>query len=296
VPPPSADELGETKTSPVLVVSGLLRSSVEAGFSRIGSGDADDSHTSDAELLQAALTDYAIGAVDETSDDAWRVFFQSAAERDRAAEALGAAFPALSFQPLNVPDEEWAARSQESLRSIRVGNIIVAPPWDVPTTIVIQPSTGFGTGHHASTRLCLAALQRLELAGRSVLDIGTGSGVLAIAASRLGAADVTGIDDDADAVHAAWENLALNPGAQVSLIEGDFRRSEISPADVILANLTGALLIDAAERLRRLVNANGRLILSGFMTHEESAVAAAYSAFSVEHRGVEDGWVGLTLN
>ena len=290
---PAPDDVDDPKVSPVLVVTGLFRSNSagvsgsdpESGFSRTG----------DAELLQAALTDYAISAIDEMSEDAWRVFFQTAAERDRAADALRAAFPALSFQPLNVPDEDWATRSQGSLRSIRIGNIIVAPPWDVPLTIVIQPSTGFGTGHHATTRLCLAALQRLELAGRSVLDVGTGSGVLAIAASRLGAADVTAIDDDADAIHAAWENLALNPGAQASLIEGDFRRTEIPPADVVLANLTGALLIDAAERLRRLVGAHGRMILSGFMTHEEAAVRAAYAAFSVEHRAEEDGWVGMML-
>jgi ribosomal protein L11 methyltransferase len=285
VSPPSSGASDATRPTSALVVSGLQRSHRES----------DSSRTHDADLVTAALTDYAISAIDETAEDAWRVFFQTAAERDRAAQHLRAAFPALSFQPLDVADEDWAARSQENLRSIRVGSIIVAPPWDTPTTIVIQPSTGFGTGHHATTRLCLAALQRLELAGRSVLDVGTGSGVLAIAASRLGAADVTAIDDDADAIHAAWENLALNPGAQVSLIEGDFRRAEISPADVILANLTGALLIAAAERLRRLANAGGRLILSGCMTQEETDVRSAYSAFSIEHRDEEDGWVGMTL-
>ncbi len=282
MPPPSPEGSDGTRTAPALVISGLRSSDAASGVSG-------------TELLQAALTDYQIGAVDETSDDTWRVFFQTSAERDRAADVLRSAFPGLSFEVMDVPDEDWAARSQADLRSIRVGNVIVAPPWDIPTTIVIQPSTGFGTGHHATTRLCLAALQRLDLAGRTVVDVGTGSGVLAIAASRLGAADVTAIDDDADAIHAAWENLALNTGAQVSLIEGDFRRTAVSPADVILANLTGALLIAAAERLRQLANANGRLILSGFMTHEEADVRSAYSAFSVDNRDEEDGWVGMTL-
>ena len=154
---------------------------------------------------------------------------------------------------------------------------------------------GFGTGHHATTRLCLRALQAVDIANRCVLDVGTGSGVLAIATHRLGAGDVTGIDDDADAIHAAWENLALNPGATVSLIVGDFRTTDLTPADLLLANLTGGLLIAAADRLRRLVNARGRLVLSGFMTHEEKDVAAAFAAFTVEHRAEEDGWVCLTL-
>jgi ribosomal protein L11 methyltransferase len=270
---------------PALAVSGFGQSTATA----------DSTGATLAELFQAALTDYDIPAIDETADDVWRVFFLTEEARDQAAAALRPAFPTLSIEPVDVPDEDWAAKSQANLHAVQVGRVIVAPPWDVPTTIVIQPSMGFGTGHHATTRLCLAALQRLELAGRSVLDVGTGSGVLAITASRLGAADVTGIDDDADAVHAAWENLALNAGAQVSLIVGDFRTDDVVAADVVLANLTGGLLIAAAERLRRLVNAHGALILSGFMTSEERDVTAAFTAFTVEHRVDEDGWACVTL-
>ena len=252
--------------------------------------------TSEAEALHAALASHTLAAIDEPSDDQWRIFFTDAADRDRALAALRSRFTELRFDALDVADEDWAARSQADLRAVTVGRIIVAPPWDAPITLVIRPSMGFGTGHHATTRLCLAALQRISLDRCSVLDVGTGSAVLAIAASRLGAEDVTGIDDDQDAIQAAWDNLSLNPSAQVTLIVGDLLATELVPADVILANLTGGLLIQSAHRLRDLTRANGRLVLSGFTVDEEREVVAAFGAFSVEHRGEEEGWICVTLS
>lgn len=247
------------------------------------------------DLFQAALSDYDVVAIDEGPPEGWRVFFSSAAERDSAAVHLSVDFPGLSMRPVDVPDEDWAARSQASLRAIHVGRIIVAPPWDAPVTIVIRPSMGFGTGHHATTRLCLDALQHVEVSGLTVLDVGTGSGVLAIAASLLGAAGVTGIDEDEDAVHASWDNLALNGGAMVSLLIGDFRSTPLAHADIVLANLTGGLLMSAADRLRQLTAPGGRLILSGFRLHEEGDVLATFPGLSVERRGEEEGWICVTL-
>ncbi|MGH9237929.1 MAG: 50S ribosomal protein L11 methyltransferase [Vicinamibacterales bacterium] len=264
------------RTWPAIVVSGLA--------------------ARDTELIHATLASHNVAAIDEPSEDQWRVFFSGTTDRDAALAALRDRFPALRLDPLDVADDEnWAARSQESLRAVQIGRVIVTPPWDAPITIVIRPSMGFGTGHHATTRLCLAALQRISLDRGTVLDVGTGSGVLAIAASRLGAEDVTGIDEDQDAIQSAWDNLSLNPSAQVTLIVGDLRSTELVAADVVVANLTGGLLIQSAERLRKLTNAQGRLILSGFMADEERDVLAAFGAFSVEHRGEEEGWVCVTL-
>jgi len=274
-----------------------------------------------SELLQAALIDYETTAIDERSPDDWRVFFTTVSERDRAATALRSAFPTLTIASIDVPDENWAARSQASLRAVRVGNIVVAPPWDVPAgpknrtrptdtasagpqsrtrpaqdlVIVIQPSMGFGTGHHATTRLCVAALQRLDLRGRSVLDMGTGSGVLAIAASLLGASRSVGIDDDGDAIAAARENLHLNPQAEVTLLVQDLRSTDVGSADIVIANLTGGLLMSAALTIQDFVTRGGSLVLSGLMTVEESDVLSAFPAWRVEHRLEEDEWLCLTL-
>ena len=272
------------RTWPAIVVSGLGRAK-----------DPSTALGASEEALHATLAVHDVAAIDEPSEDQWRVFFEDASDRDDALARLRERFSDLRFDSLDVADENWAARSQQELRAVRVGRIIVAPPWDAPLTIVIRPSMGFGTGHHATTRLCLAALQQLSLARATVLDVGCGSAVLAIAASLLGAEDVTGLDDDQDAIQAAWDNLSLNPSAQVTLLIGDLRTIEVVPADVILANLTGGLLVQSAERLRKLTNANGRLVLSGFMTDEEPGVLAAFGAFTVEHRGEEEGWVCVTL-
>jgi ribosomal protein L11 methyltransferase len=272
------------RTWPAIVVSGLARSSTSTAL-----------RGGDAEGLHAALAAHDISAIDEPSEDQWRVFFHQASDRDEALTRLRERLAGLRFDSLDVADENWAARSQESLKAVKVGRIIVAPPWDTPITLVIRPSMGFGTGHHATTRLCLAALQQFSLDRCTVLDVGAGSAVLAIAASLLGGEEVTGIDDDSDAIQSAWDNLSLNPSAQVTLIVGDMRSTELVPADVILANLTGGLLIQSAERLRKLTNAHGRLVLGGFTVDEERDVVAAYGAFAVEHRGEEEGWVCVTL-
>ena len=265
-----------------------------------------------SDLLQAALVDYRISAIDETAADQWRVFFSNDAERDRAAANLTPQFPDLLFRPLDVPDEDWVARSQAGLRAIRVGNVIVAPPWDIPRTrelpldlspelraaglsrpvvIVIKPSMGFGTGHHATTRLCLAALQRLlPLEGKSAVDVGTGSGILAIAASRLGAAPVLGIDDDVNALQAAEENLTLNRDADVSLAAADLRSASSGTFDLVTANLTGGLLVEAADRLRGLARPGARMILSGFLRSEEDEVTSAFAGDAVTSRSEEEEW------
>jgi ribosomal protein L11 methyltransferase len=263
------------------------------------------------ELVAAALDDFHPTAVQE-SDDEWLVFFGSATDRDLAARVLPVGAPwRLSVDAIDVPDEDWARRSQQDLAPVHVGRITIAPPWlasatmpagaaegartdRAPITIVIQPSMGFGTGHHASTRLCTALLQRVDLTGRTVLDAGTGSGVLALVARALGARVVTAVDDDADAIEAARANLGLNAVVEgIDLQVADFRTWTAAPADVVTANLTGGLLIRGAAPLTRAVAPDGSLIISGVMREEEAEVVAAFApALTVVERLCEDEWVG----
>jgi ribosomal protein L11 methyltransferase len=149
---------------------------------------------------------------------------------------------------------------------------------------------GFGTGHHATTRLMLRALQERKLDGRAVLDIGCGSGVLAIAAVKLGARSAVGIDVDPDALENANENSALNhSGDRVRFELGDFREMALS-ADVVLANLTGGLLERSAERLATMVAPHGFLIVSGYMESETRVTPALEQFLTLQKTDGEDEW------
>jgi ribosomal protein L11 methyltransferase len=260
--------------------------------------------TADASLtdrLYALLDDFEPAAIhDDDNGDVWRVFFGAAAARDAARLALSAV-GGIRVAALDVPDEDWARRSQENLRAIEAGGLIVAPPWDVPRggarpVIIIEPSTGFGTGHHATTRLCLLLLQQLELRGARVLDVGTGSGVLALAAWKLGAGDVVAVDNDPDALENARDNIARNGAApSIDIIRDTLASLRIERADIVLANLTGAVLVRYADELRSLVVEGGYLILSGFAPQDVAVIRSAFAGLTVIDEKADGEWAALCL-
>jgi ribosomal protein L11 methyltransferase len=263
----------------------------------------------DADFLLALVDDFNPSAV-ETIAATVTIFFPDTERRDHARDAVIHAHPGVVVSAREVDDEDWARRSQDSLEPVTVGRITVVPPWHATSalapdpqplapdrvTIVISPSMGFGTGHHATTRLCLRALQELNLHGSQVLDLGTGSGILAIAARVLGAAGAIGIDDDRDAIQSAIENLGRNRGVRDVRFEvRDLRSEPLQRADVITANLTGALLVRSANLLLGALNANGALIVSGLQSHERDDVVSAFERGQVVWEAVEDEWTGLIL-
>ena len=258
----------------------------------------------DSDFLLALLDDLGPTAVDIHGSTV-TVFFHDVARRDLARDVVIRTHPDANVRTRDIDDEDWARRSQENLTAITVGRITVVPPWDTAVsnpgaralravTIVIAPSMGFGTGHHATTRLCLQALQQLNIAAAHVVDVGTGSGVLAIAARMLGAAEAIGIDDDPDAIHAATENLARNPQVDGVRFEvSDLRSAALPKADVITANLTGALLIRSADILLAALNPGGSIIVSGLQSHERDDVVHAFGRAHITWEGAEDEWVAL---
>ena len=224
----------------------------------------------------------------------WNVCFNDADERAQAADAIRAALPDLSIEPLDLPDEDWAARSQASLTMVHAGRFIIAPPWDMPaddvdaTVIVIEPSMGFGTGHHATTRLCLRLLSDLDVSDLSVLTM---------AAALSGARRVLGIDVDVDAIQSAETSARMNTLPDtIEFQVSDFRSAPPAPAEVVLANLTGGMLTSSGPQIAALVKPGGQMILSGFDHTEVDGVLAAFPGFTALHRLTEDNWIALHLS
>ena len=287
------------------------------------------------DMLYAELDAFEPVAIQEhDAADGWRVFFRTPALRDAARGTLASEFgnALLDLVPVDVDDEDWARRSQESLTAVRVGRIVIAPPWaneslithhlsipdpgsripdpgsripdpgsriadpasripdpasripdpgsrtpDSDITIVIDPSMGFGTGHHATTRLCLELLQRIDVRGKRAIDVGTGSGVLALAAWALGASSVSALDSDPDALQNARENIERNRAADsIEVLEVDLGTATLRPADVVLANLTAAVLQRHAAALKGLLAPDAALIVSGFSGDEVQEIARAF--------------------
>jgi ribosomal protein L11 methyltransferase len=262
----------------------------------------------DRDRLVALLADYDLVAIQEDDSGSplsWTAHFGSAEARAAAAEAINAITDgdSLRLELAEIEDDDWARRTQADLPAIRIGRVIVAPPWDRPEAagealvVEIEPSRGFGTGHHQSTRLCLVLLQARQLESRTVIDVGTGSGVLAIVAAKLGAAFVSAIDVDPDAIENARENIARNHVAQV--IEAhvrDFTQPGMPAADLVTANLTGTLLARHATELGALVKSGGGLIVAGFTVDEKPLVLGAFETdFALTESAEEDGWWAFVL-
>lgn len=221
-----------------------------------------------AELWEAGCT----GIVE--LDHALRVFFDDDA---RAAE-LQLRFGG-EIQPADTRD--WVAFAHEYLKPMEIGRrIFVCPEWrDDPTPpgrirIVVNAGLAFGTGAHETTRLCLESIERHLKPGMTVVDVGTGSGILAEAAVKLGAGMVYANDNDAEAIAVARENFA-KAGVHVKLSAGSAGDIPADVADIVVANISPAWIADLASDWVRILKPGGRAILSGFEANDVPFVSAA---------------------
>jgi ribosomal protein L11 methyltransferase len=226
---------------------------------------------------------------------------------EAAARAARGALRLLAREPVDHAD--WSTRWREGLGVVRISaRLAVRPPFVAdepgPPALVIEPGQAFGTGGHASTRLALALLDALEregLEGARVLDAGTGSGVLALAALRLGAASALGFDLDPVAVREARANAERNGLAQqLRLFAGPIAALRATGFDLVLANLLRTELVPILPALGAALRPRGRAVLSGLLASERDAVAAALASHGLRIESACEGadptgdvWLGL---
>jgi len=194
----------------------------------------------------------------------------------------------MTYECSRVLEDDWAERWKVHFKPLRIGKrLLVVPTWEdarpAPGDLVIRmdPGRAFGTGHHETTRLCLVWLEGWveswrDSRARSLLDVGTGSGILAVAAVLLGAEHVMAVDNDPEAIEVAKENIELNGlSERVQTIEGS--ASNVSGRfDAVISNIQANPLIEMAKTLAERVAAGGRLVLSGILLEQRESVRAAY--------------------
>lgn len=229
------------------------------------------------DAVSAALFGAGAGGLLEDGAAFVSVFESDEAARS-AADAAAVVDPAAHIvcEPYDPGDylDAW----RRGVRAHRVGRLVISPPWladahDAAETIVIEPATGFGTGEHESTRLALGFVQDVVRPGDVVVDAGCGSGVLSIAAAKLGASRVAAIENDPEAIVNAEANIAANGvGAVVTLIEAD--ASDVvpllAPVRVIVANIIATVIASMLPVFRRALAADGDLIVSGILVAESA--------------------------
>ena len=213
----------------------------------------------------------------------------------KAAASLDESVPA--HRRAAIADADWVRETQAQFVPIRVTDRLwIVPSWREPVdtgaiNIVLDPGLAFGTGSHPTTLLCLRWLAANVERGASVLDYGCGSGILAIAAAKLGAGPVTGVDVDPQAIAASRANADAN-GVAAEFCSPD--RLAVAPVDIVVANILANPLELIAPLLAGRVRADGRIVLSGILEPQADRVAAAYARwFNIAPWGSADGWTAL---
>ena len=265
-------------------------------------------HPGASGVLAAALVRRGARAVVERADGTLVTHFAPPADVSSFLASLGEDLSGAAGRSVDVrwgwqPHEEWAENWKRGLRPVRVSRrITVAPTWDVPPAtaggvrIILDPGVAFGTARHASTRCALRLLDAAVRPGAVIADVGTGSGILAIAAARLGAARVLAVDHDPFACAAARANVAANRvGGTVEIRELDASSEwlgERRPFDGVVANIESGVLTALLPGFAASLSHGGWLLVSGLLAEASSdfAYEAASLGFRLGNEDAEDGW------
>lgn len=210
----------------------------------------------------------------------------------------------VSFTYQTIPITNWNAAWESNFEPVRVGDFLSiraafhSPQPAALHELIITPKMSFGTGHHATTQLMVQLMSGLDFANSSVFDFGTGTGVLAILASKLGARQVLAIDNDEWSTQNALENTQVNQCANITVMAIDHPPVTDDRFDIILANINKSVLLDTIPRLAILLQPQGKLLLSGLLTEDQHDILEKTGQQGLQCREIrtEKGWIALLLS
>ena len=211
----------------------------------------------------------------------------------------------LNMSKTVVDDNDWVESWKENYKPIHAGRVTIVPEWidydakDGEYIVKIDPGMAFGTGEHESTKMCLQLLQALGVEGKSVIDIGTGSGILALASAKLGAKIVEAYDIDDNAVKSAKSNAALNGlEDKLKVDNANLLDKTTGKFDIVLANITADVLITLSATLGDYMKKNGVVIISGIILKREEDVKTAFvkAGYKIIERINMGEWVAFKLS
>ncbi|MBQ2714571.1 MAG: 50S ribosomal protein L11 methyltransferase [Clostridia bacterium] len=211
------------------------------------------------------------------------------------SEDFGIDYGTLEVQVKEVCTKNWNEEWRKFYKTVELKKIAIVPDWldyDGDKAVVkLEPGMAFGTGEHASTRLCLSLLEELDLVDKKVVDVGTGSGILGIASSKLGAKSVYMTDIDQKAVEVAKENVEKNKVEHNCVVEVADLSDELD-CDIVIANLTADILLRLLDRLKKAVKKGVKLVASGIIAERLDEVLSSYESagFKTEKVLSEDDW------
>ncbi len=222
-----------------------------------------------------------------------------------AVALIGQALPQTlpNLQTEFIGENDWAESWKENFHVVHIGRVVIQPSWreyaPAPEEVVVHldPGVAFGSGLHPTTSLCLKILQEMPLANVDMFDVGTGSGILSVAAAKMGASPIRAVDVDDVAVRVAEENFALNGVSHIKTAVGSAKNRGGRQWSLVVANILSNILIDIMADLRAALADNGQMILSGIINEQEKAMLDCLSEhrLKIVSRHVEGDWIALVV-
>lgn len=252
------------------------------------------------EALIAVLGSFNFEGFEET-EQCLKAFIAEGLLEDESITTIAGLFPDISYKKSIIENINWNQQWEENFHPVIVGDFVAIrahfhPPVNsVQHEIIITPKMSFGTGHHATTHMMIEQMQSINFAGKKVLDFGTGTGVLAILAEKMGAAEVLGIDIDEWSIENSKENFVQNNCTAINIILDDSIKTP-GKFDVILANINLNIVLINLQSIAAAANDTANILLSGFLKQDEITIKNALITKGLEYKSTmqRGEWIAIT--